>query len=411
MASWILVTVLLLIYSIICRYLRFQRQRQIHTRYVSYYPTRLSLAQMTNDHASEILLTLAELEFPQIFHLSLSFALFKTFGIPSISQLLVRTKELMSPKRSADTAVLMSEMVLNPPTSLRSITAIARVNHLHRAYRQRGDISESDMLYTLAMFALEPLRWIQDLEWRQLTDIEICAIGVFWKSIGDAMDVSYDPLLQPTEGTDSACKDPTGVFPRDGIEWIAALDRWSQQYERKHMQPAKSNAILAHAQLDRKIKKAPRVLQGLIQDLIATMLGDRLRAAFQLSRPSQQLVSLMARAIALRRFILKYLILPRPTILRRKWLEDKPDPTTGRYHFLKKSSEPYYQKPSLTSRLKAKLLGENDPRKNLDKYHRHGYKIHEVGPAAFDGRSSEYTDLDVEKLINSDRGGCPFPPL
>ena len=367
---------------------------------------------MTNDHASEIILTLAELEFPQIFHVSLGFALFKTFGIPSMSELLVRTRELLSPKRNADTAVLMSELVLNPPGSPRSLTALARINYLHSAYRKSGDISELDMLYTLAMFAIEPLRWIEKFEWRQLTEIEVCAAGVFWKSIGDAMDISYEPFLNPTEDADSAGTNETHVLPQDGVEWVAALNRWSQHYEKKHMRSAKSNAILAHAQLDRRIKRAPRILQGPLQSLISALLSDRLRAAFGFARPPRHYFAFLTGAVAVRKFILRSLMLPRPRMLRRKWLEDKPDPSTGRYYFLKKSSEPYYQKPSLLSSLKAKLLGEDlakDP--EVTKYHRLGYKIYEVGPMALSERGKVYMDANIDKLANSDRGGCPFPSI
>ncbi|KAG9389294.1 hypothetical protein A1F94_002187 [Pyrenophora tritici-repentis] len=51
--------------------------------------------------------------------------LFKTYGIPSISSLLVATGQLSSPnsasKRAADTGVVITEVVLNTPSSERTV--------------------------------------------------------------------------------------------------------------------------------------------------------------------------------------------------------------------------------------------------------------------------------------------------
>ena len=45
-------------------------------------------------------------------------------------------------------------------------------------YRKANLISNDDMLYTLGLFALEPIRWISMYEWRSLTDMERCAMSV-----------------------------------------------------------------------------------------------------------------------------------------------------------------------------------------------------------------------------------------
>jgi hypothetical protein len=49
---------------------------------------------MTNTHAFEIQKRLFGYEFPYIMEKSLGFALFKTYGIPSISKLLNQTRQL-----------------------------------------------------------------------------------------------------------------------------------------------------------------------------------------------------------------------------------------------------------------------------------------------------------------------------
>src|SRR5271167_3435757 len=95
----------------------------------------------------------------------------QTYGIPTISRLLVKTNQLSSPKeatkRYADTTVLITEFTANPPTHTRTIEALARMNYIHGFYRKSGQISNDDMLYTLALFAVEPIKWITRYEWRK----------------------------------------------------------------------------------------------------------------------------------------------------------------------------------------------------------------------------------------------------
>lgn len=62
------------------------------------------------------------------------------------------------------------------PTSERATSAIARMNWLHGRYQKAGKISNDDMLYTLALFLLEPERWIRLYEWRDLTEMEIAGM-------------------------------------------------------------------------------------------------------------------------------------------------------------------------------------------------------------------------------------------
>jgi len=116
------------------------------------YPNRASLSRMTLADAHSIKLSLAELEFPAVFLTSVFFAIFKVvfqsptnvqliltsfqaYGIPSISSLLISTGQLSdsttASKRAADTGVVITEIVLNDPTSPRAIDATARMNYLH----------------------------------------------------------------------------------------------------------------------------------------------------------------------------------------------------------------------------------------------------------------------------------------
>ena len=83
-------------YLLLCQALRYSRKWYLWARYP--YKDRISFAKMTANHAYEIQRTLFTCEFPFTMALSLSFALFRTYGIPSISKLLVQTKQLSDRK-------------------------------------------------------------------------------------------------------------------------------------------------------------------------------------------------------------------------------------------------------------------------------------------------------------------------
>ncbi|KAI4128001.1 MAG: hypothetical protein LQ341_006731, partial [Variospora aurantia] len=127
--------------------------------------------------AFKIHVYLIELEFRSTFSAATTFALFKAYGIPSISSLFVLTNQLAGPplassKRYADTGALLLEAVLNEPGSGRSVEAITRINYLHerwRGKRKGKGIRDEDMLYTLSLFALEPMKWVKKYEWRELS--------------------------------------------------------------------------------------------------------------------------------------------------------------------------------------------------------------------------------------------------
>ena len=116
-----------------------------------HYPTRTSFASMTNEDGYIIQSGLSELGFPFIFDKSVQFALFRTYGIPTILKLLVQTsqfsEECTATKRYADTALLIAESMGSHPTSTRSIEAIGRMNYIHSQYQKAGKILDDDLLY------------------------------------------------------------------------------------------------------------------------------------------------------------------------------------------------------------------------------------------------------------------------
>jgi hypothetical protein len=228
---------------------------------------------MTLKDAHAIQLALAELEFPQVFSISVFFALFKTYGIPSISKLLVATGQLSASetasKRAADTGVVITEVVLNEPDSERTISGIALMNFLHDRYIRAGKISNNDMLYTLSLFMLEPIRWATKYEWRKVSDLEMCAMGVYWKDLGEAMKISYDELPSAKSGW------------QDGFHWLTEMETWGMEYEAHHMVPAETNAKLARATFDIALFNVPAVLKPYGYSVATILLDTRLRTAMK----------------------------------------------------------------------------------------------------------------------------------
>ena len=149
----------LLLYLKLVRCLRYRGVESIKRKHDMLDPRNNS--KLTADQAQDVLQELVEMESPKLMGFSIVFALFQTYGIPSVSSLLASTSELSGPetasKRTADTGVLLLEFCLYKPSSNRSTEAIARMNYLHRRYIKAGKISNDNMLRTLSVFSLEPV--------------------------------------------------------------------------------------------------------------------------------------------------------------------------------------------------------------------------------------------------------------
>lgn len=210
--------------------------------------------------------------------LSISLTNTQTYGIPTISHLLTKTSQFSSPetslKRYTDTSALVQEMVGNSPTSQRAFISFARTRFLHSGYRASGKILDDDMLYTLALFALQPISFINRFEWRQLSDLERCAIGTFWKSAGDALGITYEKLPSGSSGF------------KDGIQWLDEMEAWSEEYEQKCMVPDRKNRETADQTTAVLLYMLPKALHPVGLQFVSFMMDDRLRKAMlYVSRP------------------------------------------------------------------------------------------------------------------------------
>ncbi len=98
-----------------------------------------------------------------------------------------------------------------------------------------------------------------------MSDMEMCASGTYWKSMGDAMSISYTKLPSSSKGW------------QDGLHWLEEVREWSEEYEEAHMVPADTNKQLADSQLDTLLPKWPAKYRDPCKKMVFVLLGDRLR--------------------------------------------------------------------------------------------------------------------------------------
>lgn len=139
----------------------------------------------------EIVQNLTLYEFTWDITQSLSFALFRTYAVPSVGRLLWETGQFTEAcqKRYDDTALLLEAPFVHGFESEEGKTAIRRINQMHKMY----DISNEDFLYVLSTFVVVPKRWIDDYGWRQLTEKELRASVNYYRALGRHMNIKDIP--------------------------------------------------------------------------------------------------------------------------------------------------------------------------------------------------------------------------
>lgn len=142
------------------------------------------------DHR-EIATDLSTLEFPWDTLNALSFALFRTFAVPSIGVLLHETGEFTTrvQKRYDDTGMLLEEVLEHGLSHPRGRSAVRRINQMHGRYA----ISNEDMRYVLATFVVVPSRWMDRWGYRPYTDVERRAIVEYYRELGRHMGIREVP--------------------------------------------------------------------------------------------------------------------------------------------------------------------------------------------------------------------------
>ncbi|TJZ95854.1 oxygenase MpaB family protein [Actinacidiphila oryziradicis] len=130
-------------------------------------------------------------EFPWDTVQALSFALYRTYAVPSVGQLLAITGELTKrpQKRYDDTVLILDAVAEHGIASQQGREAVRRMNQMHRRY----EISNDDFRYVLATFVVVPKRWMDAYGWRRHCPTEVRAFTNYYRSLGAHMNIQDIP--------------------------------------------------------------------------------------------------------------------------------------------------------------------------------------------------------------------------
>jgi hypothetical protein len=210
----------------------------------------------------EISLHVSAHDFPWDSLQALSFALFRTYAVPSIGGLLAETGEFTErvQKRYDDTGILLEEVQRNGFSHVRGRAAVRRINQMHARY----DISNDDLRYVLATFVVIPKRWIDDFGFRSLTPNEVAATTNYYLQLGRHM----------------AIRD----LPAD----FAGFERLLDDYEREHFAHDEGARRVADSTLDLMATFPPNswAPRWVVRRFAYSLMDDPLLDAFGYPRPS-----------------------------------------------------------------------------------------------------------------------------
>jgi hypothetical protein len=250
------------------------------------------------DHV-EIVRLMGCYEFPYDTVRALELALFRTFGGPDGSGLLDRTGEFgrHGQKRYDDTAILISEFLVDGYDGPVGQRAIAHMNRIHGAYR----IANDTFLFVLSTFVFDPIDWMQRFGWRPMTRREQLALFEFWRQVGRRMGL-HD-------------------LPSD----LDAFRTWAEEYQRRHFHFTESNRRVADATVRIVEGWLSRPLRWAVFPVLNTLLDERLRRSFNYPEPSAWLTGLVRGALWARKQFLKvFTFEPTPKIPRTTFYRTYP---------------------------------------------------------------------------------------
>jgi hypothetical protein len=243
---------------------------------------RIEELDPARDYA-EIYRLMGTFEFPWDMNQALSFALFRTYAVPSIGGLLARTGEFTErvQKRYDDTVLILDAVLEHGPSHGDGRTAVRRMNQMHRSY----DISNDDLRYVLATFVVSPIRWLDDYGWRPMTEIERIASANYYRDLGRHMGI----------------RDITGTWQ--------AFARLLDAYEREHFGFDAGGRDVAEATLALLATFPPddRLPAALVRRISFATMDAPLLDAFGFPRPSRALRTLVRGGLRARGRVVRFL--------------------------------------------------------------------------------------------------------
>lgn len=135
--------------------------------------------------------------------------------------------------------------------------------------------------------------------------------------------------------------------------------------------------------------------------------------ALRYPEPSNSSILLANAIFGIRKLILRYASLPRPSFLLVRELNEHADPKTGRFHTNRYLVHPYYNKPGFFNRWGPEgwftwFFNGDVPGSKGNKYIPEGYTFQEVGPRSMKNKGGAEMRAWEEKLMDERPAGCPF---
>ncbi|WP_141015253.1 oxygenase MpaB family protein [Nocardioides sambongensis] len=228
----------------------------------------------------EIVQNLSLYEFTWDITQSLSFALFRTYAVPSIGRLLFETGQFTEAcqKRYDDTTLLLEAPFVHGFDSEQGRTAMRRINQMHKMY----DISNDDLRYVLSTFVVVPKRWLDDYGWRSLTETELRATVNYYRTLGRHMNI----------------KDVPDTY--DGFLHLV------DDYEREHFAYDEGGRRVADATLDLMCTFYPRPVRRPVEVFSRALMDEPLLRAFRYDAPHPSITRLSRAAMRARARLLRH---------------------------------------------------------------------------------------------------------
>ncbi|KAI0169090.1 hypothetical protein GGR52DRAFT_553715 [Hypoxylon sp. FL1284] len=375
-------------YLTLVRVLRYRAVRAMERKYAKYLADPYALGYR---EAAEIMRLPQLHDMPFLYYFGTQWALVKSYGMSTGTPLLARTRQLCDPgrvgRRAEDTAVVLLELLIGDIDSERGRRATARLNWLHARYASR--IVETDYVHTMALFVLEPARWIDRYDWRPLTRLERVAYFVYWRELARRMGFGH--LVPDT---------------------LEALAEWKRGYEAEHMHFVPTNRVVAEATLDLFLRSVPRFLRGFMRALFISFIDEKpVRDALGFPEPARWAALLTPAMLRLRGFVIRHFFLPRAAPM---------DPLArpgadGRLYRTAQSVvfEPWYVANTWYNRLL--VWATSTGKMSLGEgFRTDGYVPEELGPVEFEGFGrdevlKEAEDMKAFAAEGSKMGaGCPL---
>ncbi|KAG0329623.1 hypothetical protein BGZ99_001230 [Dissophora globulifera] len=290
---------LLLAYMGLVRHLRFKRINNLLRKYPD--PT---LPLRDYKVAREVAANVATYEFPSLYVVGLDVGIVPTNAIPSISKVLVSTKQIPTNclRRIDDSSLLLREVnevhsrnerrtMIEGRTDVNEMAnderrkeiAIERIKFIHGHY----NIKQDDYLYTLYHYINGPLAFIDKFDWRSTTELEKNAMMAIWTHNGKALGIEDIP------------------------ETLPELKAWAEEYSNQNTKYHPANTIATDPLVNLLIGGLPEFLHQFCRKIFSGFMSPQIREAIKLETPHAGLTLVFETLLKARGAFVKYFMLPR----------------------------------------------------------------------------------------------------